>query len=44
VEEMIRKADQLIAKHRRLIGILEVELGRKAADPHPEPSQDRRGR
>jgi hypothetical protein len=41
---MIRKADELIAKQRRLISILEIELGRRPDDPRPEPSQDRHGR
>jgi hypothetical protein len=41
---MIRKADELIAKQRRLISILESELGRKAGVPGSEPPQERRPR
>jgi hypothetical protein len=44
VDEMIRKADELIAKQRRLISILESELGRKIDDRRPEPSPDPRPR
>lgn len=41
---MIRKADELIAKQRRLITILELELGRRVEDrrPRPEPSEGQR--
>ena len=44
VDEMIRKADELIAKQRRLITILELELGKRIEDRRPEPSEAQRAR
>jgi hypothetical protein len=37
VDEMIRKADALIAMQRRRISILERELGKTADERRPEP-------
>jgi hypothetical protein len=39
VDEMIRRADELIAKQRRLITILELELGKRTDDRRPEPAE-----
>ena len=44
MDEMIRKADELIAKQRRLITILELELGKRIEDRRPEPSEAQRAR
>ena len=44
MDELIRKADELIAKQRRLITILELELGKRIDDRSTEPSQARRAR
>jgi hypothetical protein len=39
VDEMIRRADELIAKQRRLIAILELELGKRTDDRRREPAE-----
>ena len=39
VDELIRRADELIAKQRRLITILELELGRRIDDRREDRSK-----
>ncbi|HEX6493545.1 MAG TPA: hypothetical protein VF112_08520 [Candidatus Dormibacteraeota bacterium] len=39
MDELIRRADELIAKQRRLITILEIELGKRTDDRPDEPSE-----
>jgi len=41
VDEMIRKADELIAKHREMINSLRQELGRRIDDRRPAPGSPR---
>jgi len=44
VDELIRRADELIAKQRRLITILELELGRRIDDRREDRPEARNAR
>jgi hypothetical protein len=44
VDELIRRADELIAKQRQLITILELELGRRIDDRREDRSKERSAR
>lgn len=44
MDELIRRADELIAKQRRLITILELELGRRIDDRREDRPEARSAR